>query len=116
MDEAVRLINRSVTGVQGDIGNIGDLDRLFKLITEEKGRPYMVIANAAIQVSAPLGAIEIEQYSRIFDLNVRGTLFTVQGDLPLLTDGASILLTASVAASTGNPARSIYGASKAAIR
>ena len=57
VDEAVRLITRSVTGVQGDIGNIGDLDRLFKLITEEKGRPYMVIANAAIQVSAPLGAI-----------------------------------------------------------
>ncbi|MDB5993470.1 MAG: NAD(P)-dependent dehydrogenase, short-chain alcohol dehydrogenase family [Pseudomonas sp.] len=116
LDEAVRLIGRNVTGVQGDIGNLDDLDRLFRLITEEKGRLDMVFANAAIQASAPLGAIEIEQYNRLFDVNVRGTLFTVQGALPLLSDGASVLLMASVAASKGNPARSLYGASKAAIR
>ncbi|MBV6823114.1 SDR family NAD(P)-dependent oxidoreductase [Pseudomonas sp. PD9R] len=116
LDEAVRLIGRNVTGVQGDIGNLGDLNRLFNVITEEKGRLDMVFANAAVQASAPLGAIEIEQYNRIFDVNVRGTLFTVQGALPLVSDGASILLMASVAASKGNPARSIYGASKAAIR
>lgn len=116
LDEAVRLIGRNVTGVQGDIGNLDDLDRLFRLITEEKGRLDMVFANAAIQASAPLGAIELEQYNRLFDVNVRGTLFTVQGALPLLSEGASVLLMASVAASKGNPARSLYGASKAAIR
>jgi NAD(P)-dependent dehydrogenase (short-subunit alcohol dehydrogenase family) len=116
LDEAVRLIGSNVTGVQGDIGNLEDLDRLFRVIAEEKGRLDMVFANAAIQASAPLGAIEIEQYNRIFDVNVRGTLLTVQGALPLLSDGASILLMASVAASKGNPSRSLYAASKAAIR
>ncbi|MBH8609976.1 SDR family oxidoreductase [Pseudomonas mohnii] len=116
LDDAVSLIGRNVTGVQGDIGNLEDLNRLFRVITEVKGRLDMVFANAAVQASAPLGAIEIKQYNRIFDVNVRGTLFTVQGALPLLSDGASVLLMASVAASKVNPARSIYGASKAAIR
>ncbi|VVP10983.1 SDR family NAD(P)-dependent oxidoreductase [Pseudomonas fluorescens] len=116
LDEAVRSIGRNVTGVQGDTSNLDDVDRLFKLITEEKGRLDMVFANAAAQASAPLGAIDIEQYNRVFDVNVRGTLFTVQGALPLLSDGASVLLMASVAGSKGNPGRSIYGASKAAVR
>ncbi|KAB0496502.1 SDR family NAD(P)-dependent oxidoreductase [Pseudomonas vancouverensis] len=116
LDEAVRQIGRNVTGIQGDIGNIDDLERLFQIITAEKGHLDMVFANAAVQASASLGAITIEQYNRIFDVNVRGTLLTVQGALPLLSDGATVLLMASVAASKGNPSRSIYGASKAAIR
>lgn len=116
LDDAVQLIGRSVRAIQGDIGNLGDLERLFQIIGEEKGRLDMVFANAAVQASAPLGAIELAQYNYIFDTNVRGTLFTIQGAMPLLPDGASIVLTASVAASKGNPARSAYGASKAAIR
>lgn len=116
LDDAVSLIGRNVTGVQGDMSNLDDVNRLFKLITEEKGRLDMVFANAATQASAPLGAIDIEQYNRVFDVNVRGTLLTVQGALPLLPDGASVLLMASVAGSKGNPGRSIYGASKAAVR
>lgn len=116
LDDAVQLMGNNVRGIQGDIGNIGDLERLFRTIGEEKGRLDMVFANAAVQASAPLGAIDLAQYSYVFDTNVRGTLLTVQGALPLLSDGASIVLTASVAASKGNPARSVYSASKAAIR
>ncbi|MDY7562580.1 SDR family oxidoreductase [Pseudomonas sp. 10B1] len=116
LDEAVQLIGSNARGIQGDIGNLDDLERLFQIIGEDKGRLDMVFANAAVQASAPLGLIELAQYNHIFDTNVRGTLLTVQGALPLLSDGASIVLTASVAASKGNPARSVYGASKAAIR
>lgn len=116
LDDAVRLLGSNVMGIQGDIGSLDDLNRLFQVIGEKKGRLDMVFANAAVQASAPLGEIDISQYNYIFETNVRGTLFTVQGALPLLSDGASIVLTASVAASKGNPARSVYGASKAAIR
>lgn len=116
LNDAVDLIGRNVIGIQGDIGNLDDLNRLFQVIGEKKGRLDMVFANAAVQASAPLGEIDISQYNHIFETNVRGTLFTVQGALPLLSDGASIVLTASVAATKGNPARSVYGASKAAIR
>lgn len=116
LDNAVQLLGETARGIQGDIGNLEDLDRLFQIIGEEKGRLDMVFANAAVQASAALGAIDLAQYNHIFDTNVRGTLLTVQGALPLLSDGASIVLTASVAASKGNPARSVYGASKAAIR
>jgi NAD(P)-dependent dehydrogenase (short-subunit alcohol dehydrogenase family) len=116
LDEAVQQIGHNVTAVQGDIGDLNDLNRLFEIISKEKGRLDMVFANAAIQGNSPIGTIELSQYNHIFDVNVRGTLFTVQGALPLLTDGGSILLMASVAASKGNPGRSLYAASKAAIR
>lgn len=116
LNQAVDRIGRNVIGIQGSIGSDADLDRLFDVIRQEKGRLDIVMANAAAQTSAPIGAILDAEYQRVFDINVRGTLFTVQKSLPLLFDGGSIILTSSVAGSKGNPARSVYGASKAAVR
>src|SRR5438309_10274818 len=96
---AVREIRRNVAGVQGDVSILGDLDRLFARIKQEKGRLDIVFANAGIAKFAPLGAITEEFYNSIFDINVEGVIFTVQKALPLLTYGASVILTASVVAS-----------------
>jgi NAD(P)-dependent dehydrogenase (short-subunit alcohol dehydrogenase family) len=93
-----------------------DLDRLFAQIKREKGRLDIVFANAGIWKYAPLGTITEEHYDSIFDVNVKGLLFTVQKALPLLPDGASIILNASIVASKGLPARSVYAATKAAVR
>src|SRR5882672_1030235 len=93
---AVREIGRNVTGVQGDVSNLGDLDRLFAQVKREKGRLDVVFANAGVATYAPLGKITEEHYDWIFDINVKGLLFTVQKALPLLPDGASIILNASI--------------------
>src|SRR6202011_23023 len=93
---AVKEIGRNVTGVQGDVSNLGDLDRLFAQIKREKGRLDVVFANAGVAKSAPFGMITEEVYNSIFDINVKGLLFTVQKALPLLPDGASIILNASI--------------------
>src|SRR6058998_4345161 len=103
---AVKEIGRNVTGVQGDVSNLGDLDRLFAQIKREKGTLDVVFANAGIAKYAPLGAITEEHYDTIFNINVKGLLFTVQKALPLLPDGASIILNASIVASKGLPANS----------
>jgi NAD(P)-dependent dehydrogenase (short-subunit alcohol dehydrogenase family) len=114
---AVKEIGRNVTGVQGDVSNLGDLDRLFAQIKQEKGTLDIVFANAGIAKYAPFGKITEELYDSIFDINVKGLLFTVQKALPLLPDGASIILNASIAASTGPlPGWSVYNATKAAVR
>jgi NAD(P)-dependent dehydrogenase (short-subunit alcohol dehydrogenase family) len=113
---AVKEIGRNVTGVQGDVSNLGDLDRLFAQIEREKGRLDVVFANAGIAKYAPFGTITEEHYDSIFDINVKGLLFTVQKALPLLPDGASIILNASIVASKGLPANSVYSATKAAVR
>jgi len=113
---AVKEIGRNVTGVQGDVSNLGDLDRLFAQIKREKGRVDIVFANAGIAKYAPLGEITEEHYDSIFDINVKGLLFTVQKALPLLPDGASIILNASIVASKGFSSNSVYSATKAAIR
>src|SRR5712692_8254210 len=113
---AVREIGRNVTGVQGDVSNVADLDRLFAQIKREKGKLDIVFANAGVARYAALGAITEEFFDSIFDTNVKGVLFTVQKALPLLPDGASIILSASMVASTGNPAFSVYSATKAAVR
>jgi NAD(P)-dependent dehydrogenase (short-subunit alcohol dehydrogenase family) len=113
---AVKEIGREVTGVQGDVSNLGDLDRLFAQIKLEKGRLDVVFANAGIARYAHLGEITEEFYYSIFDINVKGLLFTVQKALPLLTDGASIILNASVVGSKGLSSNSVYSATKAAIR
>src|SRR6266571_8440992 len=81
---AVKEIGRSVTGVQGDVSNLGDLDRLFAQIKREKGKLDIVFANAGAATYAPLGSITEELYDSIFDINVKGLLFTVQKALPLL--------------------------------
>ena len=113
---AVKEIGRNVTGVQGDVSNLGDLDRLFAQIKREKGKLDIVFANAGVAKYAPLGSITEELYDSIFDINVKGLLFTVQKALPLLPDGASIILNASIVASKGFSANSVYSATKAAVR
>jgi len=113
---AVKEIGRNVTGVQGDVANLGDLDRLFAQIKREKGKLDIVFANAGVARFAALGTITEELYDWTFDINVKGLLFTVQKALPLLPDGASIILNASIVASKGLPANSVYSATKAAVR
>jgi NAD(P)-dependent dehydrogenase (short-subunit alcohol dehydrogenase family) len=113
---AVKEIGRNVAGMQGDVSNLGDLDRLFAQIKREKGRLDIVFANAGAAKYAPLGAITEELYNSIFDINVKGLLFTVQKALPLMPDGAAIVLCASIVASKGLAANSVYSATKAAVR
>jgi NAD(P)-dependent dehydrogenase (short-subunit alcohol dehydrogenase family) len=113
---AVKQIGRNVTGVRGDVSNLGDLDGLFAQIEREKGRLDVVFANAGVAKYAPFGTITEEFYESIFDVNVKGLLFTVQKALPLLPDGASIILNVSIVASKGLPANSVYAATKAAVR
>jgi len=113
---AVKEIGKNVTGVQGDVSNLGDLDRLFAQIKQEKGKLDIVFANAGASRLAPLGKITEEHFDSIFDINVKGLLFTVQKALPLLPDGASIILNASIVASKGSPEWSVYSATKAAVR
>jgi len=113
---AVKEIGRNVTGVQGDVSNLADLDRLFDQIKQEKGKLDIVFANAGVARYAALGAITGEFFDSIFDANVKGVLFTVQKALPLLPDGASIILNASMVGSRGLPAYSVYSATKAAVR
>ena len=113
---AVKEIGRNVIGVQGDVSNLADLDRLFDQIKQEKGKLDIVFANAGVARYAALGAITGEFFDSIFDANVKGVLFTVQKALPLLPDGASIILNASMVGSKGLPAYSVYSATKAAVR
>ena len=113
---AVREIGRNVTDVQGDASNLGDLDRLFAQIKREKGKLDIVFANAGIAKYAPFGEITEELYEQIFSINVKGLLFTAQKALPLMPDGASIILNASIVASKGLPSNSVYSATKAAVR
>ena len=104
LDHAVRQLGSGVTGVQGDVARLVDLDRLFEQIKKDKGKLDIVFANAGIAKYAPLGSIDEDHFDSIFDTNVRGLLFTVQKALPLLPDGASIILNASVVGSKGLPA------------
>jgi NAD(P)-dependent dehydrogenase (short-subunit alcohol dehydrogenase family) len=116
LDEAVKEIGSNVTTVQGDVANLKDLDRLFAQIQKEKGKLDIVFANAGIATYAPLGTIDEQHFDSIFNSNVKGLLFTVQKALPLLPDGASVILNASIVASKGLPSNSVYSATKAAIR
>jgi NAD(P)-dependent dehydrogenase (short-subunit alcohol dehydrogenase family) len=105
-----------VKAIRADASNLRDLDRLFAQIKQEKGRLDIVFANAGGGSFAPIGAITEEHYEQIFSTNVKGVLFTVQKALPLIPNGGSIILNASVAASKGMPAFSVYSATKAAVR
>ena len=116
LDAAVKEIGKNVTAVQGDVSNLADLDRLFAQIKKEKGRIDIVFANAGVAAYAPLGTITEAHYESIFDINVKGVLFTVQKALPLLRDGGSIVLNASIVASKGFSSNSVYSATKAAVR
>ena len=114
---AAAQIERNVTAVPGDVSRPADLDRLFAQIKRGKGRLDVLFANAGVAKYAPLGTITEEFYDSIFDINVKGLLFTVRKALPLMPDGASIILNASIAqAARGLPANSVYAATKAAVR
>jgi NAD(P)-dependent dehydrogenase (short-subunit alcohol dehydrogenase family) len=115
LDEAVKTIDSNVTGIQGNIAKLADLDRLYEAV-EAKGNLDIVFANAGVAEFSPLGKITEEHFDKLFDINVKGTLFTVQKALPLLRNGGSIILNGSVASVKGTPAFGVYGATKAALR
>jgi NAD(P)-dependent dehydrogenase (short-subunit alcohol dehydrogenase family) len=113
---AEAAIGQNVAAVQGDVSKMADLDRLFARIEREKGRLDIVFANAGVARYGAFGAITEELFDSIFDVNVKGLLFTVQKALPLMPDGSSIILNASIVASKGLPSNSVYSATKAAVR
>jgi NAD(P)-dependent dehydrogenase (short-subunit alcohol dehydrogenase family) len=116
LDEAVKLIGRNVTGVRGDAANLDDLDRLFDTVKREKGKIDVLFASAGKGEAVPLGEITEQHFDAAFNVNARGTLFTIQKALPLLNDGASIIMTGSNASVKGFPGWGVYAASKAALR
>jgi NAD(P)-dependent dehydrogenase (short-subunit alcohol dehydrogenase family) len=117
LDAAVKQIGKnSTTAVQGDVSNLADLDRLYATVKEQKGHIDILFANAGVGELVPLGAITEAHFDKMFRINVKGLLFTVQKALPLFQDGGSIILNASIAASKGVEASSVYNATKAAIR
>jgi NAD(P)-dependent dehydrogenase (short-subunit alcohol dehydrogenase family) len=116
LKEAVRSIGSNVTGVLADSGNMKDLDKLYERVKSEKGRIDVLYANAGAYAYVPFDSVSEEQFDELFDLNVRGTFFTVQKALPLLTDGASVIMTGSMVTIKGIANLSVYAATKAALR
>lgn len=116
LDAAVAEVGHGARGIRGDVSDMADLDRLYDIVRREAGRIDVLFANAGGGEFAALGTITDAHFERTFATNVKGTLFTVQKALPLLVDGASVILTGSTAATMGSPAFSVYGASKAAVR
>jgi NAD(P)-dependent dehydrogenase (short-subunit alcohol dehydrogenase family) len=116
LDAALAAIGGNATGVQGDVSNLADLDRLYEVVKAEKGRIDILYANAGISESAAIGAVTEEHFDKIFAVNVRGMLFSVQKALPLFNDGGSIIITGSMASIKGFANFGVYNASKAAVR
>ena len=116
IDAGVSEIGKNVIGIQGDVSNLADLDRLFDIVKDQKGHLDILFANAGIAQFAPLGEISEEHFDKIFRINVKGLLFTVQKALPILEDGGSIILNASIGSSKGVGGSSVYSATKAAVR
>jgi NAD(P)-dependent dehydrogenase (short-subunit alcohol dehydrogenase family) len=116
LDEAVKSIGQSVTGVQGDVANLADLDRLYAYIARRFGRIDILFANAGVVEFVPFGSVSESSFDRQFDVNVKGLFFTIQKALPLLVDGATIILNSSVAGVKGMGPSSAYSATKAAVR
>src|SRR5215469_4563791 len=116
LDKVVKQIGGNVMGVQGDVSNTTDLDRLYETVKQQKGRIDILFANAGVADVAPLGSITESHFDKIFSINLKGLLFTVQKALPLFQDGGSIILTASVGGSKGFEGVSVYSATKAAVR
>jgi NAD(P)-dependent dehydrogenase (short-subunit alcohol dehydrogenase family) len=116
LDAAVQAIGRNVTGVLGDASNLADLDRLYETVQREKGIIDVLFTSAGAAGFGKLGEISEAFFDSLFDLNVRGTLFTVQKALPLLAAGGAIVLNGSMASIKGYAANSVYSASKAALR
>ncbi|CAF0734908.1 unnamed protein product [Adineta steineri] len=116
LDSAVKKVGKNIFAIQGDSSKLDDLDKVYKIIQEQKGKLDILFANAGIASSMPLESITEDFYDNIFNINVKGVLFTVQKALPLLNEGASIILNASVVSIKGGPASSVYFATKAAVR
>lgn len=116
LDAAVLALGSSVVGIRSDVSNLADLDQVVRTIKEQKGRLDVLFANAGIAELAPLNVVTEAQYDRQFDINVKGTFFTVQKALPLLADGAAIVVMGSIVGSKGLENNSVYSATKAAIR
>jgi len=116
LDKAAKAIGTNVKAVRADASNLGDLDRLYTQIKQEKGRLDIVFANAGQAKFVPISDVTEQLYNQIFDTNVKGVLFTIQKALPLIPDGGSIILNASVVSTKGLPAASVYSATKAAVR
>jgi NAD(P)-dependent dehydrogenase (short-subunit alcohol dehydrogenase family) len=116
LDKAVQQIGPNAVGVQGDVSNLRDLDRLFQTVQEQEGHIDVLFANAGGGEFVPLGSITEEHFDKTFNINVKGLVFTVQKALTLIRDGGSIILNASVAGSKGIEAFSVYSATKAAVR
>lgn len=116
LDEAVGSLGENASGIQGDVASLDDLTRLYETIKEEKGRIDILFANAGIGGFSPLEQVTEDHFDKIFDINVRGLLFSVQKALPLMTAGGSIILSASIASTSGIDSLSVYSASKAAVR
>ena len=116
LDAARELIGEHVTAIQADVSNLNDLDRVYSTIQQDQGRLDVLFANAGVGKLAPLGSITEEHFDTLFDINVKGLLFSVQKALPLMPEGASIILNASTATIKGLHSFSVYAATKAAIR
>ncbi|MGA9149415.1 MAG: glucose 1-dehydrogenase [Candidatus Nitrosopolaris sp.] len=116
LDLALSEIGKSVEGIEGDVSNLADLDKLYNIVKDQKGHIDILFANAGIIQFSPLGKISEEHFDKLFSINVKGLLFTVQKALPIFRDGGSIILNASIGASKGGEELSVYHATKAAIR
>ena len=116
LDKTVASIGRNIVGVQGDVRNLEDLDRLYDKIASDRRKLDVVVANVGAVNSVKLTDVTIESFNHNFDVNARGVLFTVQKALPVLNDGASVILTSTIASLRGFPGRSAYAASKTALR
>ena len=116
LDEAVKRIGEKATGVQGDMSNLADLDRLYATVKQQKGQIDILFANAGVGEFSPLEKISEQHFYKTFDVNVKGVLFTVQKALPLFKEGGSIILSSSTAATKAMDGTTVYSASKAAVR
>jgi len=116
IDEAVSETGKNVSGIQSDVSNLADIDKMYDVIKDQKGHIDILFANAGIIEFVPLGEISEKHFDKIFDIDVKGLLFTVQKALPIFQDGGSIILMASVGSSKGSAVLSVYHAAKAAVR
>jgi NAD(P)-dependent dehydrogenase (short-subunit alcohol dehydrogenase family) len=116
LDAAIASVGSNIAAIQGDVAKLADLDRIYAQIGKDKGRLDIVFANAGGGPLVPLGSITEEHYDAVFNVNVKGVLFTVQKALPLIPNGGTIILTGSIVDIKGFPAFSIYSATKAAVR
>ena len=116
LDAAVAQLGDAALGIRGDVTRIEDLDRLFATVESELGKIDVLFVNAGVAQVRPIEAVDEEHFDLIFGVNVKGAYFTVQKALPLLKDGAAVVLNTSIANQTGNANFSVYSASKAALR